>query len=87
MLLFDGPAADHDDANALELLSACSSGLGGRFFDEIRTKRGLAYVVACSALPDRAGGSFLAALATSPEYFTPPSAMTGMPCSRQNCAQ
>lgn len=67
VLLFPGPAADDDDAVVCEVLAACASGLGGRFFDEIRTKRGLAYIVACQAMAGRETGSVAAALATSPE--------------------
>lgn len=65
-ILFPGVPADHEDAAALELLAACSSSLGGRFFEEVRSKRGLAYVVAAAASQGRSCGWFTAFLATSP---------------------
>ena len=43
------------------------SGLGGRFFEAIRGKRGLAYVVAAMNYAKRLGGSFVVYLGTAPE--------------------
>jgi len=43
------------------------SGLGGVFFEAIRGKRGLAYVVAAMNFAKRLGGSFVVYLGTSPD--------------------
>jgi zinc protease len=41
--------------------------LGGRFFEEVRENRGLAYTVSARYEPAALGGCFLAYVATSPE--------------------
>jgi zinc protease len=51
---------------ALDLLQNTVSGLGGVFFEAIRGKRGLAYVVAALNFAKRLGGSFVVYLGTSP---------------------
>ncbi len=51
----------------LDLLQSAVSGLGGRFFEAIRGKRGLAYVVAAMNYAKRLGGSFVVYLGTAPE--------------------
>ncbi len=51
----------------LDLLQNTVSGLGGVFFEAIRGKRGLAYVVAAMNFAKRLGGSFVVYLGTSPE--------------------
>jgi len=66
-LLFPGVREGHEDEAVLEVLAACSGSLGGRFFEEVRTKRGLAYVVATANFSSRDAGWFGAFLATSPE--------------------
>jgi zinc protease len=66
-LAFPGPSRGDDRRWAAHLLGTIASGLGGRFFDELRDKRSLAYTVHLSARDMRAGGMFIAYIATSPE--------------------
>jgi zinc protease len=68
VLLFPGRPAGHSDAPVLDVIAAFTSSLGGRFFEEIRTKRGLAYVVASGSTSRFGGGHFAVHLATSPEH-------------------
>ena len=65
-LLFPGPARDDDDRFAGRVLSAVASGLGGRFFEQLRDKQSLAYTVSAFPIERRAGGAFAAYIATSP---------------------
>jgi zinc protease len=66
-LAFPGPSRADDERWAAHLLGTISSGLGGRFFEELRDKRSLAYTVHLSARDFRLGGMFIAYIATSPE--------------------
>ena len=63
------PAVDvSSEANyPLDLLQSTVSGLGGTFFEAIRGKRGLAYVVGASNMAKRLGGYFVVYLGTAPE--------------------
>jgi len=63
------PAADlrSDAKYSLDLLQNTVSGLGGVFFEAVRGKRGLAYVVAAMNFAKRLGGSFVVYLGTSPD--------------------
>src|SRR5690606_35083638 len=45
VLGFPGPRRDDEDAYAFEVLSNAISGLGGRLFEELRSRRSLAYTV------------------------------------------
>jgi zinc protease len=64
---FPSPAR-HDDARyAAALISGVASGLGGRFFDELRDRRSLAYTVHAHSAERRLAGMFIAYIATSPE--------------------
>jgi zinc protease len=65
-LLFPGPARGDDDRFAAGLLAGIASGLGGRFFDELRDRRSLAYTVHAFAGARRLAGTFGAYIATSP---------------------
>jgi zinc protease len=65
-LLFPGPARADDDRFAAGLLAGIASGLGGRFFDELRDRRSLAYTVHAFAGARRLAGTFGAYIATSP---------------------
>ena len=56
------------DRFPLDLTQAITSGLGGRFFEEIRGKRGLAYAVHAFNYHRIAGGAFTVYLATSPKH-------------------
>jgi zinc protease len=66
-LAFPGPSRAENDRWGAHLVSTIASGLGGRFFDELRDKRSLAYTVALSARDFRLGGMFIAYVATSPQ--------------------
>jgi len=50
-----------------ELLAGIASGLGGRFFEELREKRSLAYTVHAMPMERVRAGMFLAYIATAPE--------------------
>lgn len=64
---FPGPGRNHDDIYPLQVLANAVGGLGGRFFEELRSKRSLAYTVQLVPLLRVAGGAFIAYIATSPE--------------------
>ena len=49
------------------MIASVASGLGGRFFDELRDKRSLCYTVHAFAADRRLAGTFGAYIATSPE--------------------
>jgi zinc protease len=63
------PAVDvaSEDNYPLDLLQSTVSGLGGTFFEAIRGKRGLAYVVGASNMAKRLGGYFVVYLGTAPQ--------------------
>ncbi len=64
---FPGPLRTDPDAVVGDLLVGITSGLGGRFFDELRERQSLAYTVHSSQRNSVAGGHFAAYIATSPE--------------------
>lgn len=66
-MLFHGPSRRDPDRFVGQVLSAICSGLGGRFFEELRDRRSLAYTVAAYPLERRMDGVFLAYIATTPE--------------------
>ena len=55
-----------DDRMAAELIGTVASGLGGRFFDELRDRQSLAYTVRAFALEWTLAGMFIGYIATSP---------------------
>ncbi|MDF1502462.1 pitrilysin family protein, partial [Roseisolibacter sp. H3M3-2] len=65
-LLFPGPSRTDPERMAAQLLAGIASGLGGRFFDELRDRRSLAYTVHAFAAPRRLAGAFGAYIATGP---------------------
>jgi zinc protease len=65
-LAFPGPARGDADREATHLIATMASGLGGRFFDELRDKRSLAYTVHAFGSERAQAGMFLAYIATSP---------------------
>ncbi|HEY5218268.1 MAG TPA: insulinase family protein, partial [Gemmatimonadaceae bacterium] len=67
LMLFPGPGRRDDDRYAAGLIAGVASGLGGRFFDELREKRSLAYTVHAFASEYRLIGTFGAYIAMSPE--------------------
>ena len=66
-MLFQGPARRDPDRFAARVLGAVASGLGGRFFEELRDRRSLAYTVAAYPMQRRVDGMFVAYIATAPE--------------------
>jgi len=65
-LLFPGPDRRDPSRFAARVLSAIASGLGGRFFEQLRDRQSLAYTVSAFPVERRAGGAFAAYIATSP---------------------
>ena len=66
-LAFPSPTRRDDARYAASLISGVASGLGGRFFDELRDRRSLAYTVHAHAAERRLAGMFIAYIATSPD--------------------
>ncbi|MEJ7812640.1 MAG: pitrilysin family protein, partial [Gemmatimonadaceae bacterium] len=64
---FPAPARGDDDRFAAHLIAGVASGLGGRFFDELRDRQSLAYTVSAYSSERRLAGMFVAYIATSPE--------------------
>jgi zinc protease len=67
VLAFPGPSRRDDSRFAASLIGTVASGLGGRFFDELRDRQSLAYTVQAGASEKRLGGIFVSYIATSPE--------------------
>ncbi|MFN8885244.1 M16 family metallopeptidase [Gemmatimonas sp.] len=65
-LLFPGASRGDVARFAARVLAAIASGLGGRFFEQLRDKQSLAYTVQAFPLERVAGGAFGAYIATSP---------------------
>ena len=59
--------ASEPETRVLTVTANLVSGLGGRFFEQIREKQALAYTVSAAYEPTSLGGFFLAYVATSPE--------------------
>jgi len=66
-MLFRGPSRRDPSRFAAHVLGAVVSGLGGRFFEQLRDKQSLAYTVAAFPIERRAGGVFAAYIATEPD--------------------
>lgn len=66
-LLFDGPGASDLSRFDAEMIGGVASGLGGRFFEELRDRQSLAYTVIARPFIRRVAGTFAAYIATSPE--------------------
>jgi zinc protease len=66
-MLFPGPSRLDDDRFAASLIGGIASGLGGRFFDELREKQSLCYTVQTFLSERWRGGSFVSYIATSPD--------------------
>jgi zinc protease len=64
---FLGPKITDADYYRLTVLQNVISGLGGRFFEELRGRHGLAYHVVAFLVARAFGGAFLSYIATSPE--------------------
>ncbi|MGH9429078.1 MAG: M16 family metallopeptidase, partial [Terriglobia bacterium] len=59
--------ASEPETRVLTVVVNLVSGLGGRFFEDIREKQALAYTVSAAYEPTTLGGFFMAYVATSPE--------------------
>jgi zinc protease len=66
-LAFPAPSRTDDARFAAALIATVASGQGGRFFDELRDRQSLAYVVQAAVSEKRLAGMFLSYIATSPE--------------------
>ncbi len=66
-LLFEGPSRRDPARHASHVLSVIASGLGGRFFEQLRDKQSLAYTVSAYGIERQSAGLFLAYIATAPE--------------------
>ncbi|MGZ3545383.1 MAG: M16 family metallopeptidase [Gemmatimonadaceae bacterium] len=66
-LAFPAPPRNDESRFAASLIATVASGLGGRFFDELRDKQSLAYTVQAAVSERRLAGMFLSYIATSPE--------------------
>jgi len=66
-MFFEGPARSAATRFDAEMLGGVASGLGGRFFEELRDRQSLAYTVIARPYARAAGGTFAAYIATSPE--------------------
>ena len=64
---FPAPPRTDDARFAASLIATVASGLGGRFFDELRDRQSLAYTVQAGVSERRAAGMFVSYIATSPE--------------------
>ncbi|HET9986468.1 MAG TPA: pitrilysin family protein [Longimicrobiales bacterium] len=64
---FPGPDRSDPDRYAVQVLSSVVSGLGGRFFEELRGRRSLSYTVAAYPITRWLAGAFVAYMATAPE--------------------
>ncbi|MBI4409039.1 MAG: insulinase family protein, partial [Gemmatimonadetes bacterium] len=67
VLGFPGVGRNDPDVYPLQVLSNIVSGLGGRLFEELRSRRSLAYTVTAYPIARWLGGAFVAYIATSPE--------------------
>ena len=66
-MLFPGPSRSDPARFAAAMIAGVASGLGGRFFDELRDKQSLGYTVHAFASERALAGTFGAYIATSPE--------------------
>ena len=65
-MLFPGPSRRDPERYAMQLVAGVASGLGGRFFEQLRDKQSLAYTVHAFSATRRLAGTFGAYIATSP---------------------
>jgi zinc protease len=66
-IAFPGPTRSDPDRFVARIVASIGSGLGGRFFDELRDRQSLAYTVHAYSSEHQLGGSFISYVATSPE--------------------
>ena len=66
-LAFEGPSRKDPSRFSSQLIATIASGLGGRFFDELRDRQSLAYTVHAYTSEHQLAGMFISYIATSPE--------------------
>jgi zinc protease len=66
-MAFPGPHRNDPDRFAARMVAGIGSGLGGRFFDELRDRQSLAYTVHAYSSEHQLAGVFMSYIATSPE--------------------
>ncbi|MGK2935082.1 MAG: M16 family metallopeptidase, partial [Gemmatimonadaceae bacterium] len=66
-MAFPAPSRRDEDRFAARLISLIASGLGGRFFDELRERQSLAYTVGVHSIERALSGTFIGYIATAPE--------------------
>jgi zinc protease len=66
-LFFPAPSRTDDARFAAAMIAGVASGLGGRFFDELRDRQSLGYTVHAFASERALAGAFVSYIATSPE--------------------
>lgn len=66
-LAFPSPDRRDPDRYTARILSGVASGLGGRFFEELRDRRSLAYTVSAYPSERSLAGMFVSYIATSPD--------------------
>jgi zinc protease len=66
-LAFPAPSRSDNARIAADLIAGVASGLGGRFFDQLRDRQSLAYTVSAFSAEWRNAGMFISYIATSPE--------------------
>lgn len=66
-MAFPAPSRRDDDRFTARLISILSSGLGGRFFDELRERQSLAYTVGLHVTERSLAGTFVGYIATAPD--------------------
>jgi len=64
---FPAPSRRDDDRFAARMVATIASGLGGRFFDELRDRQSLAYTVHAFVSEHLRAGLFVSYIATSPD--------------------
>lgn len=69
-IAFRTPSASTNTGYVIEVMRSYASGLGGRFFNELRDKQSLAYTVSLLNQPRLASGALIAYIATLPENET-----------------
>jgi zinc protease len=67
VVAFEGPSRREASRFATSLTAGIASGLGGRFFDELRDRQSLAYTVQAYASERLLAGTFISYIATSPD--------------------
>jgi zinc protease len=66
-IAFPGPMRGDPNRFAARIVAGIGSGLGGRFFDELRDRQSLAYTVHAYSSEHQLAGTFMSYIATSPD--------------------